>query len=113
MSQGRKVAAFLVADIVGYSRLTGADEERTLARLRALRSDRIDPTIAVHNRRLVTRTGDGAVVEFRSVVEAVRAVIDPQGGLAERNAPEKERGQRTNRVARLSSRPAVPTPPPR
>ena len=86
VSERRKVAAILVADIVGYSRLTGADEERTLARLRSLRSDLIDPTIAVHNGRLVKRTGDGAVVEFRSVVEAVRAAIDVQGGLAERNA---------------------------
>ena len=86
MTEGRKVAAILVADIVGYSRLTGADEERTLARLRTLRSDLIDPAIAVHNGRLVKRTGDGAVVEFRSVVEAVRAAIDVQSGLAERNA---------------------------
>jgi adenylate cyclase len=86
MTEGRKIAAILVADIVGYSRLAGADEERTLARLRALRSDLIDPTIAVHNGRLVKRTGDGAVVEFRSVVEAVRCAIEVQSGLAERNA---------------------------
>ncbi len=86
MTEGRKVAAILVADIVGYSRLTGADEERTLARLRTLRSDLIDPAIAVHHGRLVKRTGDGAVVEFRSVVEAVRSAIDMQGGIAERNA---------------------------
>jgi len=86
LTEGRKVAAILVADIVGYSRLTGADEERTLARLRTLRSDLIDPAIAVHGGRLVKRTGDGAVVEFRGVVEAVRAAIDVQNGLAERNA---------------------------
>ncbi len=86
MSETRKVAAILVADIVGYSRLTGADEERTLARLRALRSDLIDPTLAVHNGRLVKRTGDGAIVEFRSVVEAVRAAEEVQNGIAERNA---------------------------
>ena len=86
MSEGRKVAAILVADIVGYSRLTGADEERTLARSRTLRSDLIDPTIAIHNGRLVKRTGDGAVVEFRSVVEAVRSAMEVQSGLAERNA---------------------------
>ncbi len=86
MSETRKVAAILVADIVGYSRLTGADEERTLARLRALRSDLIDPTIAIHNGRLVKRTGDGAIVEFRSVVEAVRAAVEVQNGIAERNA---------------------------
>ena len=69
MTEARKVSAILVADIVGFSRLAGTDEERTLARLRALRSDLIDPTIAVHGGRLVKRTGDGAVVEFRSVVE--------------------------------------------
>ena len=85
MSQARKVAAILVADIVGYSRLAGADEERTLARLRALRSDLIDPTIALHNGRLVKRTGDGAVVEFRSVVEAVRSAMEVQTGIGERN----------------------------
>ncbi len=93
MTERRKVAAILVADAVGYSRLTGgADEERTLARLRALRSDLIDPAIAVHNGRLVKRTGDGAIVEFRSVVEAVRSAIEMQIGIAERNAglsPEK------------------------
>jgi TolB-like protein/Flp pilus assembly protein TadD len=86
MPEARKVAAILVADIVGYSRLTCAEEERTLARLRALRKDLIDPTIALHNGRLVKRTGDGAVVEFRSVVEAVRSAIEVQSGLAARNA---------------------------
>ncbi len=86
MAESRKVAAILVADIVGDSRLTGADEEGTLARLRALRSDLIDPTIAVHNGRLVKRTGDGAIVEFRSVVEAVRCAIEVRNGLAQRSA---------------------------
>jgi adenylate cyclase len=86
MSETRKIAAILAADVVGYSRLTGADEERTLARLRALRSDLIDPTIAVHHGRVVKRTGDGALVEFRSVVEAVRCAIEVQGGMVERNA---------------------------
>src|SRR5208337_4438455 len=86
MTETRKLAAILVADIVGYSRLTGADEELTLARLRTLRSDLIDPTIAIHNGRVIKRTGDGAFVEFRSVVEAVRCAIDVQSGLAERNA---------------------------
>ena len=60
MSETRKLAAILVADVVGYSRLAGADEDRTLARLRALRSDLIDPTIAAHHGRIVKRTGDGA-----------------------------------------------------
>ena len=86
MSETRKLAAILVADIVGYSRLTGADEDRILARLRTLRSDLIDPTIAVHHGRVVKRTGDGALVEFRSVVEAVRCAIEVQNSMAERNA---------------------------
>jgi adenylate cyclase len=86
MSETRKIAAILAADVVGYSRLTGADEDRTLARLRALRSDLIDPTIAVHHGRVVKRTGDGALVEFRSVVDAVRCAIEVQNGMAERNA---------------------------
>ena len=72
MGETRKIAAILVADVVGYSRLAGADEDRTLARLRGLRSDLIDPTIVVHHGRVVKRTGDGLIVEFRSVVDAVR-----------------------------------------
>ena len=86
MSESRKLAAILAADVVGFSRLTGADEDRTLARLRALRSDLIDPTIAVHNGRVVKRTGDGALVEFRSVVDAVRCAIEVQNAMVERNA---------------------------
>jgi adenylate cyclase len=92
VSETRKLAAILVADIVGYSRLAGADEDRILARLRTLRSDLIDPIVAVHHGRVVKRTGDGAIVEFRSVVDAVRCAIEVQSGLAERNAglpPEK------------------------
>jgi adenylate cyclase len=86
MSETRKLAAILVADIVGYSRLAGADEDRILARLRALRSDFIDPTIAVHHGRVVKRTGDGIIIEFRSVVDAVRCAIEVQNGMLERNA---------------------------
>jgi adenylate cyclase len=86
MSETRKLAAILVADVVGYSRLTGADEERTLARLRALRSDLIDPAISVHHGRVVKRTGDGSLIEFRSVVDAVRCAIEVQSGMVERNA---------------------------
>jgi TolB-like protein/class 3 adenylate cyclase len=82
----RKLAAILVADMVGYSRLAGADEDRILARLRALRSDLIDPTFAVHHGRIVKRTGDGIIVEFRSVVDAVRCAIEMQNGMLERNA---------------------------
>ena len=86
MAETRKLAAILVSDVVGYSRLAGSDEDRTLARLRALRSDLIDPTIAVHNGRVVKRTGDGAIVEFRSVVDAVRCAIEVQNATVERNA---------------------------
>ena len=86
MAETRKLAAILAADVVGYSRLAGSDEDRTLARLRALRSDLIDPTIAVHHGRVVKRTGDGILVEFRSVVDAVRCAIEVQNGMVERNA---------------------------
>jgi adenylate cyclase len=86
MSETRKLVAILVADVVGYSRLAGADEERTLARLRGLRSDLIDPAIAAHHGRIVKRTGDGSIIEFRSVVDAVRCAIEVQNGLIERNA---------------------------
>ena len=92
MTETRKLAAILAADIVGYSRLAGVDEDLILARLRTLRSDLIEPTIAVHGGRIVKRTGDGVLVEFRSVVDAVRCAIDIQLGMAERNAglpPEK------------------------
>jgi len=85
MSETRKLAAILVSDVVGYSRLAGADEDRTLARLRALRSDLIDPTIAVHHGRVVKRTGDGSVIEFRSVVDAVRCALEVQHAMVERN----------------------------
>ena len=86
VGEARKVAAILVADIVGYSRLTGADEEATLARLRALRSELFNPAIEAHRGRVVKRMGDGVIVEFRSVVEAVRCAIVVAKGLAERNA---------------------------
>jgi TolB-like protein/class 3 adenylate cyclase len=92
MTETRKLAAILVADIVGYSRLAGADEDRILARLRALRSDLIDPTITLHHGRVVKRTGDGSILEFRSVVDAVRCALEVQTGMVERNAglpPEK------------------------
>jgi adenylate cyclase len=90
MSETRKLAAILVADVVGYSRLTGADEERTLARLRGLRSDLVDPSIAAHRGRIVKRTGDGSIIEFRSVVDAVRCAVEIQNGMAERNAGVNE-----------------------
>jgi TolB-like protein/class 3 adenylate cyclase len=86
MSEIRKLAAILASDVVGYSRLAGADEDRILARLRALRSDLIDPTISVHRGRIVKRTGDGSVIEFRSVVDAVRCAMEVQHAMVERNA---------------------------
>src|ERR1700694_3105593 len=86
MVETRKLAAILCSDVVGYSRIAGSDEELTLARLRALRSDLIDPTIALHHGRVVKRTGDGVLVEFRSVVDAVRCAIEVQNGMVERNA---------------------------
>src|SRR3984893_7324660 len=82
----RKSAAILVADIVGYSRLAGVDEDRTLSRLRGLRSDLIDPAIDAHRGRIVKRTGDGTIIEFRSVVDAVRCAIEVQNGMIERNS---------------------------
>src|ERR1700732_227508 len=86
MAETRKLAAILASDVVGYSRLAGADEDRTLSRLRGLRSDLIDPAIAAHHGRIVKRTGDGSIIEFRSVVDAVRCAIEVQNGLIERNA---------------------------
>jgi adenylate cyclase len=86
MAEARKIAAILAADIVGFGRFAASDEDRTLARLRALRSDLINPTIAVHNRRVFKRTGDGALIEFRSVVDAVRCATEIQNAMIERNS---------------------------
>jgi adenylate cyclase len=86
MSESRKIAAILGADVVGYSRLAGADEEGTLSRLRGLRNNLIEPAVATHHGRVVNRTGDGSLIEFRSVVDAVRCAIQVQSGLIERNA---------------------------
>jgi adenylate cyclase len=86
MSETRKLAAILAADVVGFSRLAGADEDGTLARLRALRSELVDPAIDTHRGRVVKRTGDGVLAEFRSVVDAVRCAIELQSAMVERNA---------------------------
>jgi adenylate cyclase len=86
MAETRKIAAILAADVVGFSRMASADEDRTLARLRTLRAELIDPTVADQNGRVFKRTGDGALVEFRSVVEAVRCAITIQNAMIERNA---------------------------
>ncbi len=80
----RRLAAILAADIVGYSRLMRADEEGTLTRLKALRAELFDPQVAAHRGRIVKTTGDGALVEFASAVDAVRCAVAVQGGLAER-----------------------------
>ncbi|MDH3741730.1 MAG: adenylate/guanylate cyclase domain-containing protein, partial [Hyphomicrobiales bacterium] len=89
----RKLAAILVADVVGYSRLVGTDEEGTIARLRATRDELIDPSIARHNGRIVKTMGDGLLIEFTSVVDAVRSAAEVQRAMAERNtgAPGSER----------------------
>jgi len=83
----RRLAAILAADVAGYSRLIGADEGDTLARLRNIRAEVIDPAIAAHNGRLVKTTGDGFLVEYGSVVDALRSASEIQAGMAEHNAP--------------------------
>jgi adenylate cyclase len=87
----RRLAAILAADVASYSRLMGADEEGTLARLKALRAGLIDPTIAGHNGRIVKTTGDGLLVEFASVVDAMRCATQWQGGMAEHAEPVDSR----------------------
>ena len=86
MASTRRLAAILAADVAGYSRLMGENEDTILARLRAIRSELIDPTIAARNGRLVKTTGDGLLVEFGSVVDALRCATEVQAGMAERNA---------------------------
>src|SRR5271169_1999625 len=89
----RRLAAILAADVVGYSRLMGADEEGTLERLKAHRRRLIDPKIAEHHGRIVKTTGDGMLVEFASVVDAVRCAVEIQRGMVDRDAeiPEDKR----------------------
>src|SRR5580704_16395971 len=82
----RKLAAILAADVAGYSRLMGTDEEGTLARLKALRRELADPKIKEHRGRIVKTTGDGLLLEFASVVDAVRCAVEVQREMAERNA---------------------------
>ncbi len=86
MAETRKLVAILAADVVGYSRLVGADEDGTVARIRALRSELIDPAIASNRGRIVKTTGDGILIEFASVVDAVRCAIEVQKSMAQRNA---------------------------
>src|SRR5215472_15450207 len=82
----RRLAAILAADVAGYSRLIGVDEEGTLHRLRSIRAEVIDPAIAAHKGRLVKTTGDGLLAEFASVVDALRCAVEIQRGIASRNA---------------------------
>jgi adenylate cyclase len=95
MSQTRRLAAILAADVAGYSRLMGADEEGTLERLKALRRELADPKIKEHRGRIVKTTGDGLLVEFASVVDAMRCAVKVQHEMAERNVgvPEERRIQ--------------------
>jgi adenylate cyclase len=83
----RRLAAVLAADVAGYSRLMGADEEATLGRLKAVRKALVDPTIAKHRGRIVKTTGDGMLVEFASAVDAVRGAVEVQRGMVEQNGP--------------------------
>jgi class 3 adenylate cyclase len=92
MASVRRLTAILAADVAGYSRLMGADEEGTHERLKGHLSELIEPKIAEHRGRIVKNTGDGFLAEFASVVDAVRCAVEVQRGMAERNAaipPEK------------------------
>src|SRR6516162_1368675 len=93
MASTRRLAANLAADVAGYSRLMGTDEEGTLAELKAIRRELGDPKVKEHRGRIVKTTGDGLLIEFGSVVDAVRCAVEVQQGMAERNAevPEEKR----------------------
>jgi TolB-like protein/class 3 adenylate cyclase len=93
MASTRRLAAILAADVAGYSRLMGVDEEGTLAALKAIRRELSDPKIKEHRGRIVKTTGDGLLIEFASVVDAVRCAVEVQQGMAARNAqvPEARR----------------------
>src|SRR5204863_9349479 len=86
----RRLSAIFAGDIAGYSRLMGADEEGTLARVNAHRRDFLEPKIAEHRGRIVKRTGDGVLIEFASAVDAARCAVEIQRGMIERNAPVPE-----------------------
>jgi adenylate cyclase len=86
MTASRRLAAILAADVAGYSRLIGADEEGTLNRLKSIRAEVVDPKITEHRGRIVKTTGDGLLVEFSSVVDALRCATEWQAGMVERNA---------------------------
>jgi len=93
MPAARRLAAILAADVAGYSRLMGEDEEGTLAALKAIRRELGDPKVKEHRGRIVKTTGDGLLIEFASVVDAVRCAVEVQEEMAARNAevPEARR----------------------
>src|SRR5215471_2599676 len=90
MATTRRLAAILAADVAGYSRLMGADEEGTHERLRAHLRELVDPKIAEHHGRVVKNTGDGLLAEFPSVVDAVRCAVELQRGMIDRECEERE-----------------------
>ena len=102
----RRLAAVLAADVAGYSRLMGADEEGTLARLKAVRKNLVDPTIAKHRGRIVKTTGDGMLVEFASAVDAARSAVAVQRAMAENNAdvPPGPRGSSSGSAFNVGGR---------
>jgi adenylate cyclase len=104
----RRLTAILAADVAGYSRMMGQDEAGTLARLRAHRRELIDPKITDHKGRIVKTTGDGILIEFPSVVEAVACAVAVQGGMAERNAGTPEEQRIVFRVGTASDRDGSP-----
>jgi adenylate cyclase len=109
----RRLSAILAGDIAGYSRLMGADEEGTLARVNAHRREFLDPKVAEHRGRIVKRTGDGVLIEFASAVDAARCAIEIQRGMAERNAAEpqdKAPGRRSECCNSSRSAAAAATP---
>jgi class 3 adenylate cyclase len=99
----RKLAAILAADVAGYSRLMGGDEAGTLARLKEHRRGLIDPKISEHKGRIVKTTGDGILIEFPSVVEAVACAVAVQRGMTERNAATPEEQRIVFRVGSISA----------
>jgi len=93
MAAIRRLAAILAADVAGYSRLMGADEEGTLERLNALRHELVDAKIAEHHGRIVKTTGDGVLVEFASVLDAVRCAVEIQRAMLDHEADVAEDGR--------------------
>ena len=106
MSQTRRLAAILAADVAGYSRLIGVDEGGTLERLKALRRELLEPKIAEYHGRIVKTTGDGLLVEFASIVDAVRCATEVQRGMIDREGAVVERAPSTVLAQRLSTRAA-------